>query len=126
MIQIAVVDFAKFEGSTLVRLHCKICGTIIGEMMARPMERGQTPDGRIVERFVERFCRLSNYCEMKIVYEDGSAHITNGCVSCLTKIKFDEFDLQRLTEVDEIDLGLPHRNGAPIGIMQIKPGGGII
>lgn len=126
MIEIRVADFAQFGPAGLERLYCKICGQIIGELLVRPLERQTTPDGRIIERNVEKFVRNSQYCEMKIAYDDGSSHVTNGCVQCFQGIQFDEYDLQKLTEVDEIDLKLAHRNGFPIGIMQIKPGGGII
>jgi hypothetical protein len=126
MIKIECTDFARFENGILVRLYCKMCGTIIGELTNRPLERKLAPNGTIIERHTERFCRTADYCEMKIVYEDGSAHITHGCKSCLQGTQFDEYDLQRITEIDEVDLNLPHREAAPVGIAQIKVGGGII
>jgi len=98
---------------------------VIGELGTTPVGRYQDSLGRIIEKHVEAFTRNDFYTELKIAYEDGSFHITNGCKNCLHQsLTIDQ--LAQITEVDEDDLELPHRNGAPVGIMKIKLGGGIV
>jgi len=123
---VKVADFAIMKpDGTLTRLHCKICGVVIGETGTRTLDRIRDPGGNIVERVMESFLRNDLYTEMKIAYDDGSAHVTNGCRTCLTTaLTMDE--LAQLTRADEIDLELPHREGKPIAIVKIKAGGGIV
>src|SRR5215813_11347863 len=126
MITIKAPDFAIIgPDGVMQRLLCKVCGVVIGERELRSLERKADPGGRLVERIVDGFIRNDLYTEMKIAYDDGSAHVTNGCKNCLTQaLTLD--DLAALTIADEIDLQLPHRTGKPIGIVKIMAGGGIV
>jgi hypothetical protein len=109
----------------LQRLQCKICGTVIGEKQQRTIGFRKAPDGRVIERIIEGFTRNHLYTEIKIIYDDGSAHVTNGCKNCLMGHLSVEA-LAELTAVDERDLKMVPRRGTPIEVVETKIGGGII
>src|SRR5262245_852561 len=123
---VKVKKFAHFNADgSLERLQCKLCGDIIGETQQRPVGRRNRPDGRIVEKIVENFARNHKYTEIKIAYDDGSAHVTNGCKRCLTGDMAVE-KLDEITQVDTEDLQLPPINRKAIGVVKLLVGGGII
>jgi len=119
-------DFARLtaEGA-LDRLHCKMCGRIIGETQQRTVGFKERPDGRIIERIVESFTRNNLYMEVKIAFNDGSAHVTNGCSDCLSGNLGEEI-LAELTQADEEEQERPVSERKPIGVVKTRLGGGIV
>lgn len=65
------------------QLFCKVCGSMIG-------------------RYEEGFGlkRLPLYAELKMRFTDGSYHVTNGCIDCLSRIKTPE----QMHELHQADL----------------------
>jgi hypothetical protein len=119
-------NFAQMgPDGTLERLQCKICGTVIGEKQQRTIGFRKAPDGRVIERIIEGFTRNHLYTEIKIIFDDGSAHVTNGCKTCLMGNLSVEA-LSELTSIDERDLKLSPRKGAVIEVVETKIGGGIV
>jgi hypothetical protein len=106
-------------------LHCKICGVVIGEKQERTVGFRHGPDGRVIERVLEGFARNHLYMEIKITFEDGSAHVTNGCKNCLTGLT----DGARLSELEQCDMeeqGLKARTVSAVEVIETKIGGGIL
>jgi hypothetical protein len=123
---VKITKFARFNADgVLERLQCKLCGDVIGEIQLRPVGRKQRPDGRIVEKIVENFTRNDQYTEIKIAFEDGSAHVTNGCKRCLTG-QLSVEQLEALTYTDEDDLGMKRTGRKPMGVVKTLVGGGIV
>lgn len=122
---IAVRDFVIYDqDGGLSRLHCKICGVVIGERTMRPIGLRRLPDGRMIERVLESFSRNHLYCEVKMSFEDGSAHVTHGCKDCLTGLT-DPALLVELEQVDMENMGLKSRNSPVLERVEFKVGGGI-
>jgi hypothetical protein len=123
---VKVAKFARLtaEGQ-LDRLQCKLCGVVIGEVQQRPVGMRERPNGRIVERVVENFVRNHLYTEIKIAFEDGSAHVTNGCRNCLVG-NLSEEKLNELTYTDEDDLQMTRTGRKPVGVIKTLIGGGIV
>lgn len=67
----------------LEELFCKICGTAIGGMHQALKGKRLNKQGVWIEEHVVRFRRFHNYAELKMEFQDGSAHVTNGCKTCL-------------------------------------------
>jgi hypothetical protein len=118
-------NFVRYSsGGELEVLLCKLCGVVIGEKQHRTIGFRTAPNGQKIERIVENFVRNHLYCEIKIVYEDGSAHVTNGCKTCLNGPLSVEA-LDELTFVDEQDLKLSLGRKAA-EVVERKIGGGIV
>jgi hypothetical protein len=83
------------------------------------------PNGQMIERVVEGFMRNHLYCEMKIEFEDGSQHVTNGCKDCLVGLK-DAAILQELEECDMSEQKLKARSAGAIDVLEVKVGGGVL
>jgi hypothetical protein len=123
---VKVAKFARLNpDGQLERLQCKLCGTVIGEVQERTIGTRQRTNGRMVERVIETFTRNHLYTEVKIVYDDGSAHITNGCSRCLTG-DLNEEQMDELTYTDEDDLGLKRSGRKPLAVVKALIGGGIV
>lgn len=122
------IAFPKFteysQEGELVRLRCKICGTVIGERAERSHGFKRLPDGRMIERISDQFHRNNLYCEIKISFEDGSAHVTNGCKNCLVGLT-DGAILSELEQVDMTEQGFKPRTAIVLEVVEVKAGGGI-
>lgn len=80
---VRVVDYATYdENGKLVGLSCKLCGTVMGEVVAKVINRNVQNDGRIVEQVETRFRRNQNYAELLIETTDGGRHGTCVCKKC--------------------------------------------
>lgn len=122
------LQFPKFveydqEGQLSV-LRCKICGTVIGERAERSHGFKRLPDGRMIERISDQFHRNNLYCEIKIAFEDGSAHVTNGCKNCLVGLT-DGAILSELEQADMLEQKLKPRTAIVAEVVEVKAGGGI-
>jgi hypothetical protein len=123
---IKVEKFARFgDNGELRTLYCKLCGVVIGENQQRTIGFRTLPNGQKVERVLEGFLRNHLYMEIKIVFDDGSAHVTNGCKNCLTGDLGGEI-LAQLTSTDELEQKLKASNRKPLGIVEAVLGGGIV
>ena len=56
-------------------IFCKQCGTPIAGFVSVPV----TPTTRGI-----RWRRFPNYAEIKMEFDDGHFHVTNGCKACLS------------------------------------------
>lgn len=114
-------NFATYApNGVLLELFCKICGTQIASTYLRP---GPHPSS--VPQL--KFSRNNLYAEIKMAFEDGSHHVTNGCKNCLGTNMPPEL-LESLFEADMQDLGaIDQRNGKPTKVVVYdSTGGGII
>ena len=64
------------------KIFCKICGCIIAHSLRRGLHR------------------LSRYAEVKIQFADGSHHVTNLCLDCVTRHRKNEDILLAIHEAD--------------------------
>ena len=114
----------KAVGGELETLLCKLCGVVIGEKQQRTIGFRTAPNGQKVERIVESFTRNHLYCEIKILFDDGSAHVTNGCKTCMNGPLPVEV-LDEITFVDEQEMNL-ELNRKAVEVVERKIGGGIV
>lgn len=114
-------DFVTYspEGS-VTELYCKVCGVKIAGMALR-----SGPHINSIPQW--KFSRNNFYAEIKIAFDDGSHHVTNGCKNCLSS-NMDPELLAELFDVDMEDLGsVDKRNGKPTQVVVYDAtGGGII
>lgn len=117
----------------ITELFCKVCGSQIGGI--EDTVQGRSLDkttNKWVERVVRQFRRFSGYTEMKMEFEDGSAHVTNGCNKCMTE-HLNKDDLTAIYNADldiEAVAGNPHvkklRERIPTRVVAVRVGGGIV
>jgi hypothetical protein len=63
---------------------CKICGTVIADTVDKTVGFEKTRGGQVIKVVRRQLTRFSNYCEIKIEFDDPSYfHVTHGCQSCL-------------------------------------------
>jgi hypothetical protein len=94
-------------------IFCKLCGAqIAGERRVLLNTRKDKNTGKIIEEYSVKFQRLPTYAELKMQFEDGSYHVTNGCSSCMQMHLHPEV-LQELYDADaeemKPELNMPPR-----------------
>lgn len=89
-------------------LFCKVCGTAIAGVQEMVRGRRQTRHGLWIEDHVHVWRRFPNYAELKMEFEDGSFHVTNGCNQCLTE----GLTAEQLHELMHADMELEGTEGA--------------
>lgn len=114
----------------LQEIFCKACGTSIGGVQETIKGRRREGDGRWVEDRTSGFRRFSNYVEIKMQFEDGSFHVTNGCRNCLND-KLTPEQLQELHHADMDIEGTPSsqamKERKPVRVVVFRPdAGGIV
>jgi|SRR4249919_4089527 hypothetical protein len=117
----------------IAEIFCKICGAAIGGLTSKMIGRRLDPaTKKWIETEEVRFRRFGNYAELKIEFEDGSAHVTNGCSKCmhenLTPEELDALHQADLsvdkTEYPGRDLHLGRKAKGVLGIR--NDGGGLL
>lgn len=88
----------KFDERGSIReVKCKGCGVKIAGMMISDAEPLQVMmGGRLTPVVPMEFVHLQNYAEATVEFDDGSAHVTNGCKTCITLLKTMPPDAQQL------------------------------
>lgn len=87
-------EYVEWDGNKISRIYCKVCGKAIAGTVDRPS--GSGPYTKVMAK---RFKRFSTYAEVKFLCDDGSFHVTNGCVLCLVGI----IDPDIMTEMLQAD-----------------------
>lgn len=65
-------------------IQCKLCGVTIADTVDRARGYERTKGGQLVKIIQRQLTRFSNYCEIKIMFNDpGYFHVTHGCRGCL-------------------------------------------
>jgi len=107
-------------------MFCKVCGTAIGGLTEQVKGR-RFEHGVWIEERVERFRRFHNYVELKIAFEDGSAHVTNGCNNCLseslTPEQLNELHMADM-ELDGASYTAEYKKRIPTMVMAVRSDGG--
>jgi hypothetical protein len=96
-------DFGQIES-----MFCKLCGSEIGSI--KDLTQGRRFDKSTktwIEERIRQFRRNSNYAEMKIEFDDGSCHVTNGCRRCMQS----SLDSDALNELHNADLDIEEAQG---------------
>jgi hypothetical protein len=110
----------------LEELFCKVCGTAIGGMTEQVKGR-RFEHGQWIEERILRFRRFHNYVELKMDFQDGSAHVTNGCRNCLheglTSDQMYELHLADM-ELDGAPYTIKSKARVPKGVVAIRSDGG--
>lgn len=84
--------FAEFDkAGRLVALFCRVCGSCIGATVG-----GQ-------------FRHRANYTEVTIRFSDGSRHVANGCLECMSA----EMEAEELQGIYEADIALQPNDYTP-------------
>lgn len=107
-------DFVTYnaEGS-LDRIYCKVCGEEIAGLVDRP--KGSGVKNAVL---VSRFIRFPNYAEIKMIFDDISYHVTNGCKTCL----HEGMPLETLLELYKADCaeqGTEPGSRRPVEVVQV-------
>lgn len=112
------------EFGGLKTLQCKLCGSVIADVIERALRYEKSPGGQLVKVVQRQFTRLSNYREMKIAFEDPTYfHVTHGCAACL-RPDLEVAILQELHAADQEESpdGYTDRERAqvPVGILVLQ------
>lgn len=106
-------DFVTYDADgSLNRVYCKMCGVEIAGLVERP--KGSGPKNSIM---VTKFIRFPNYAEIKMEFDDGSFHVTNGCNVCLHE-ELSANDLLDLYLADCADQKTPVGSRKPIRVVE--------
>lgn len=134
IVKLKCPDYVQFDSfGNIEHIVCKLCGTTIAGM--QDMEQGKELDKKTktwIKTVVRQFRRFPNYAEVKIEFEDGSAHVTNLCDRCAQENI--EPDILKAIYNADIDMeekqGNKHtallRKRVPSRVVTISLGGGII
>jgi len=119
-------------GHSIAEMRCKGCGIPIAQV--RDIEtRTITESHRALDRpktirqEVRIFKRLENYTELKIEFENGTFHVTNGCAGCLIEdISVEKLRELLIADVEMSPEGFRQRDIDRVvkGVAQIKRGAG--
>lgn len=111
-------------------ISCKICGTVIAEKMERTIGYETDRAGNRIRVVARQFVYLPTYTEIKIVFEDGSDHVTNGCSNCMhDQLKPEVLDEIHRADQEQSPDGYTERerNRHSVGVIGVvKGGGGIV
>ncbi len=94
-----VPGFIVYENGMVQSIHCKLCDVAIKEQREDPnWEQTREIRGQIIKykRLIPH--SLSDYREITIQFNDGSAHVTSICAPCLSSL--DGGKLERLYQGD--------------------------
>lgn len=111
----------------ILELFCKICGSAIAGKRTQVTGRRRTMTGEWIEDHLQTFVRFNNYGEIKIEFEDGSFHVTNGCSQCLNINLAPDvlFELHNADmDVEESIGGEIARTKTPLRVVAIRTDGG--
>lgn len=86
-------------GGGIEEILCKVCGTVIAGNTELVTHRGPDRAGNIIEQRTRQFIRFQNYAELKMLFRDGSHHVTNGCTNCLSE-GLDPWQMRELLRAD--------------------------
>lgn len=104
---VRVVDYAEYnDEGKLTRLVCKLCGTVMGEVVAKVINRRVQDDGRIVEQVETRFRRNQHFAELNIDLGRPYSHQTCICKKCSAGTLKPEI-LEELVRADAIEQRWP-------------------
>lgn len=93
MITLARPDYiVTNERGSLQELYCKNCGAQIGGLNE-----------------INAFVRYRNYVELKLLFDDGSHHVTNICAGCVDAVVSDAERMQALHDADIAQMHLDNR-----------------
>lgn len=92
-------DFVRYVNGALSEIMCKLCGTVIAGTTTSVESKGLDRNGVMVETRVKHFQRFHNYAEIKILFTNGTAHVTNGCSACISESMAPDI-LQEMYEAD--------------------------
>lgn len=108
--------YITYSNGATHTLMCKVCGTVIG---TKQLQYLRDIDGGRNKIYKETFQRLANYHEIKISFTDGSAHVTNGCKTCLTR-RMTPAELKQLEMCDMRNMGinLPNIDRTPRAVVE--------
>jgi len=88
--------------SLIDAVYCKMCGCKIKSLIPDDrFEESKTINGKIVifQRLI--LAETSNYREILIEFDDGSAHVTCACNSCIAKMQSADLEEIYATDMDD-------------------------
>jgi hypothetical protein len=117
----------RVEGSAEMQsLSCKLCGSVIAEKLERPLGYEVDRQGNKTKVVTREFVRYPIYTEMRILFDNGSDHVTHGCANCMTVTLPPEVldELHRADQEESPD-GYTEleKQRYPIGVVHVKTGG---
>lgn len=80
-------EYVRWERGGIAEVFCKVCGVTIRKMMATEQQPEVRRVGnQTIVREQVALSSLANYREARLLCDDGSAHVTPLCVSCVDKL----------------------------------------
>lgn len=80
-------------------IQCKMCGDVIADTVERTVAFEMDRAGNKVKVVNRKFTMFPNYTEAKIIFHDGTFHVTHGCRRCMTL----ELNTDALDEIHRAD-----------------------
>lgn len=107
-------DFVTYDADgSLDAIYCKMCGVKIAGLLERP--KGSGPKNTVM---VTKFIRFPNYAEIKMIFDDISYCITNGCSTCLHE-GMPANDLLDLYNADCAEQGMEPGSRKPVEVVTV-------
>lgn len=78
---LAKPNYIEFNSGQIEKIFCQVCGIQIAGMTEAPAGPGPN-----IHKIVSKFKRFHNYSEAKFKCDDGSFHVTNGCIKCFMSL----------------------------------------
>ena len=110
-------NYVEEVNGVIQKLFCQVCGDQIAGVSASPIGSGP-----YANKLSDSFKRFANYAEIKIEFDDGSMHVTNGCKKCLKMT----MPIEQANEIYQADLsvmGLKQDNRVPVRIVAVDTTG---
>jgi hypothetical protein len=77
--------YIKRKDGKVHSIQCKMCGATIADTVERTIGFEVNRRGERIRVVNRQLTYLPNYREIKIEFDDGSSHVTNGCANCLSE-----------------------------------------
>ena len=88
---------------TVEAVHCKVCGHRIAGLIIhhQPIETIRR-DGTVIVRERLVWAKFADYAEVRIVFDDGSAHETPMCRRCADTLTIEQVDDSYLADLEAL------------------------
>jgi len=94
----------KREGIGIDEVKCKLCGVLLKKLVPL-LDLGQEEviNGKTVITQPVALRETNNYAEITIAFDDGSAHTTMTCKSCISGLDNEKLELLYAADMNQFD-----------------------
>jgi hypothetical protein len=94
----------KREGIGIDEVKCKLCGVLLKKLVPLPdLGQEEVINGKTVVTQPVALRETNNYAEITIAFDDGSAHTTMTCKSCVPGLDNEKLELLYAADMNQFD-----------------------